>query len=113
MPPRFAPVGAAARALHLVPEDAIEAALPPGAGPWATGAGFGAKLGETLLLPGPDGTVGAALLGHGTDTARRRTRFGHARAVATLPGGGMGVAGRSRCGCRRDRPWLAAGAVPL
>ena len=93
MPPRFAAAGAAARALHLVPEDGLEAALPPGAGPWALAAGFKAKLGETLLLPGPDGTVGAALLGHGTDTARRRTRFGHARAVATLPGGAWALHG--------------------
>ena len=93
MPPRFAAAGAAARALHLVPEDGLEAALPPGAGPWALAAGFKAKLGETLLLPGPDGTVAAALLGHGTDTARRRTRFGHARAVATLPGGAWALHG--------------------
>ena len=87
MPPRFAPADAPARTLHLVPEDGIEAALPPAVGPWVRAAGFKGKLGETLLLPGPDGAVGAALLGHGSESARRRTRFGHARAVATLPGG--------------------------
>ncbi len=87
MPPRFTPADAPARTLHLVPEDGIEAALPPGVGPWVRAAGFKGKLGETLLLPGPDGAVGAALLGHGSESARRRTRFGHARAVATLPGG--------------------------
>ena len=95
MPARFAPPDAPAHALHLVPEDGMEAALPPGVAPWARAAGFKARLGETLLLPGPDGTVAGALLGHGTDSARRRTRFGHARAVATLPGGAWALHGDS------------------
>jgi leucyl aminopeptidase len=93
MSPRFAPAEAPARALHLVPEQGMEAALPPGAAPWAKAAGFKGKLGETLLLPGPDGTPNAVLLGHGTETTRRRTRFGHARAVATLPGGAWALQG--------------------
>ena len=93
MPPRFAPADSTARTLHLVPEDGMEAALPLGAVSWAKAAGFKAKLGETLLLPGPDGSIAAALLGHGTDAARRRTRFGHARAVATLPGGAWALQG--------------------
>ncbi|MGQ0564030.1 MAG: leucyl aminopeptidase family protein [Gemmobacter sp.] len=93
MPPVFAPVDAAARALHLVPEDGMEAALPPGVAPWARAAGFKAKLGEVLLLPGAEGGVAGALLGHGTQVSRRRTRFGHARAVAALPGGPWALQG--------------------
>ena len=93
MPPRFAPDNAPARSLHLVPEEGMEAALPQGSAEWALAAGFKGKLGETLLLPGPDGTVSAALMGHGTETSRRRARFGHARAVASLPGGAWALQG--------------------
>ncbi len=93
MPPRFASDDAPARPLHLVPEGQVEEALPPGIAPWVHGAGFKGKLGETLLLPGPDGAPGAAVIGHGTEVTRRRMRFGHARAVASLPGGAWTLQG--------------------
>ena len=96
MTPRFAPPDAGARPLILVDEDGTEAriaTLSPRAAAWAKGAGFRAGLGETLLLPGTGGVPEAALLGNGSPAARRRTRFGHARAVATLPGGAWALTG--------------------
>ena len=95
MPPRFAAADAPARPLHLMPEEGMEATMPPGVLPWAKAARFKAKLGEVLLLPGPDGGVAAALLGHGTETARRRARFGHALGVAALPGGNWVLQGEA------------------
>jgi leucyl aminopeptidase len=43
-------------------------------------------LGELRLLPGPGGVSGA-VVGLGTEKARRRTRFGLAKAFAALPAG--------------------------
>ena len=40
MPPRFAPADMHSLALHLVPEDGMETALPPGVAPWARASGF-------------------------------------------------------------------------
>ena len=53
---------------------------------WLRATGFEAGLGDLRLLPGPNGVAGA-VAGLGTDTARRRSRFGLARAIAALPGG--------------------------
>ncbi len=60
---------------------------------WLRGSGFEAGLGEVRLLPGPDGSVCAAVLGFGTARARARQRFGAAKAVASLPAGAWRVVG--------------------
>jgi leucyl aminopeptidase len=54
---------------------------------WLTATGFEARLGEVQLLPGPAGKVAGAVAGFGTDQARRRLRFGLAKAVTGLPAG--------------------------
>lgn len=80
---------AAALPLHVVGPDALPAwlaALPETWRGWLTATGFAAGLGETCLLPGPDGQPIAAVAGLGSDTARRRIRFGLAKAAANLPG---------------------------
>ena len=80
---------AAALPLHVVAPDALPAwleALPDAWRGWLIATGFAAGLGETCLLPGPDGQPAAAVTGLGTDTARRRIRFGLAKAAASLPG---------------------------
>jgi leucyl aminopeptidase len=86
--PTFAD-SAAALPLHVVAPDALPAwldALPDAWRGWLIATGFAAGLGETCLLPGPDGQPAAAVTGLGTDTARRRIRFGLAKAAASLPG---------------------------
>lgn len=90
MLPGFAPVSAAARPLFVVTSDdlpAWRAAQPGHWQAWLHSTGFAATLGETCLLPGTDGTVTAAVVGHGTASARARQRFGLARAAAHLPAG--------------------------
>ena len=87
-PPTFADA-ATALPLHVVAPDALPAwldTLPEAWRGWLTATGFTAGLGETCLLPGADGQPAAAVTGLGTDTARRRVRFGLAKAAAALPG---------------------------
>ena len=86
----FADRSPATRSLHVLrPEDM--AAFLAGAGAtwagWLTATGFEAGLGELRLLPGKDGGVAGAVAGYGSAQARRRLRFGLAKAVAGLPGG--------------------------
>ncbi len=87
MTPAFAPPDAPSLPLHVVTSEGLGAflAASPQAG-WLRAAGFEAGLGELVLLPGPDGIAGA-VAGLGTDKARRRSRFGLARALAALPAG--------------------------
>lgn len=54
---------------------------------WVAAMGFGAGLGETLCLPGPEGAVAAALVGWGTAAARARERFSLGGAGQRLPPG--------------------------
>jgi leucyl aminopeptidase len=96
MTPGFAPASATARALHVVgPDDlaAWKAGQPAQWGAWLDSAGFEAGLGEVRLLPGLDGAVAAAIVGHGTAKARTRVRFGLAKARAALPAGDWRLAG--------------------
>lgn len=87
MSPAFAPPDAPSLPLHIVTAEGLDGflAASPNAG-WLRAAGFEAGLGELVLLPGPDGISGA-VAGLGTDKARRRSRFGLARAFAALPAG--------------------------
>ena len=93
--PAFADSAADALPLHVVsPEglDALKARLG-GAGAWLDATGFKADPGELRLLPAPDGGVLGAVAGHGTEKARRRLRFGLAKAVAGLPAGAWRLQG--------------------
>ena len=96
MTPAFADPAADARTLHVVSPDALAdwlAAAPAHWREWLVASGFEAGLGETRLLPAPDGTVAAAVAGFGSDKARRRQRFGLARAAAALPAGNWRIEG--------------------
>ncbi|MES2816335.1 MAG: leucyl aminopeptidase family protein [Pseudomonadota bacterium] len=93
----FADPSAAARPFHVLRPEDVEAYL---AGPgqawaaWLTATGFEAGLGEVRLLPGPDGSVAGAVAGYGTAQARRRLRFGLAKAIAGLPQGDWRLEGQ-------------------
>ena len=55
-----------ARLVHAIAKGALDSAsLPPAALAWANANGFDGGSGEVLLVPGDDGSVGAALLGLG------------------------------------------------
>ena len=92
----FAPQDATSKPIHPVAADELATFLA-GAGadfaPWLHATGFAAALGETCLIPGADGQVVAAVLGLGTAVARKRQRFGAAKAVAILPAGDWHLAG--------------------
>ena len=94
--PRLDPPDARALSLHVVAADALadwSAGQPARTSAWIAASGFKAGLGETLLLPGEDGTVAAGVVGHGSAQDRRRTRFGLARAATALPAGPWRLAG--------------------
>jgi len=110
----FADTAAATRSVHVVrPEDL--AAFLGGTGAawsgWLTATGFEAGLGELRLLPGADGGVAGAVVGYGTAQARRRLRFGLARAVAGLPAGHWRLEGDLSLAERTEAAlaWLLAG----
>ena len=88
MPPMFADPQAPSRPLHVVAPEALDLWLDGLDAPvaaWLRDAGFKAGLGEVALIPG-EGVAGA-VIGLGTAQARRRQRFGLAKAVAVLPAG--------------------------
>lgn len=96
MTPAFADTTAPSRALHVVPVDDLSAWLatqPDAWQTWLAGQPFEAALGETRLLPGPDGAIIAAVVGFGTAKSRARTRFGLARVWAALPAGNWHLVG--------------------
>lgn len=97
MLPCFVPAGSAALPLHAVDTQglpALAASLPEAGRRFLEGAGFAAKQGETLLLPGEGGVTGA-VVGLG---ARTSLRAAFAAAATTLPEGGTwrlaGLAGK-------------------
>jgi leucyl aminopeptidase len=100
--------------LYVLRPEGVEAFL---AGPGAAWAGwlrasrFEAALGEARLLPGPDGAVVAAVAGLGTPAARRRQRFGLAKAVAQLPAGDWALHGDLTAEERTEAAlaWMLAG----
>ena len=84
----FAEPSPDAKPLHVLrPEELPLFLSGPGANwaNWLQATGFEAALGEVRLLPGPDGSIAGAVAGYGTTQARRRLRFGLAKAVASLP----------------------------
>lgn len=111
-PPRFAAKGSPARKLiPLAPGDLADylkkAPAPEAA--WVRAAGFKAKRGELLLLPGAKG-VEAALLGLGTEESARRARFGLVPPLGKLPPGAWKLTGNLPRAARREFAlgWLLA-----
>lgn len=110
----FADPSAATRPLHVVrPEELAAFLAGQGAGwsAWLKATGFEAALGEVRLLPGPDGSVAGAVAGYGSTQARRRLRFGLAKAVAGLPAGDWRLEGALDRGERTEAAlaWLLSG----
>ncbi len=92
----FAAASSTTRPLHVLrPEDLVGFMSGPGAiwAGWLSATGFEAGLGDLRLLPGADGGVAGAVAGFGSVQARRRQRFGLAKAVAALPAGDWTLAG--------------------
>ncbi|MCU0904381.1 MAG: leucyl aminopeptidase family protein [Tabrizicola sp.] len=93
----FAQSDLTALPLHVLrPEELAGFLAGPGA-PWAgwlRATGFEAALGEVRLLPGADGGLSGAVAGYGTAQARRRLRFGLAKALAVLPPGDWTLEGK-------------------
>lgn len=76
--------------LHVVASDGLAAWLDrqdDATRAWVGAMDFTAGLGDLLCLPGPDGALGAAVLGWGTEGTRARDRFHLARAADRLPPG--------------------------
>jgi len=85
----------AATPITLVPADGLDAALQalaPAEAAWAWANGFSGRLGQSLLLPGPDGSISGVLVGWGTAEERRRQRFGLGGFAAKAPEGTYALA---------------------
>ncbi len=110
MNPAFADPASPSRALHVVSSDDLPkwlAGQPTHWQTWLSGQNFDAALGETWLLPGPDGSIEAAVTGFGTAKSRARTRFALARALQSLPAGNWHLEG-ALTQAQRDEAALAA-----
>jgi leucyl aminopeptidase len=110
----FADASPAAKPLHVLrPEELPSFLSGPGASwaSWLTATGFEAGLGELRLLPAPGGGVAGAVAGYGSTQARRRLRFGLAKAVAGLPGGDWRLVGALDSGEKTEAAlaWLLSG----
>jgi leucyl aminopeptidase len=110
----LSPAGSPALPLHVLRPDELADFLT-GSGAafagWLQATGFDASLGEVRALPGPDGKAVGAVVGYGTDQARRRQRFGLAKAVAQLPQGDWALTGNLSLAERTEATlgWLLAG----
>ncbi|MEM9394041.1 MAG: leucyl aminopeptidase family protein [Pseudomonadota bacterium] len=94
--PTFADPAAQALPVHVLTKDALEAWVSEAPAAWQTlvvEQGFKAKLGQSLLLPGPDGATEAVLAGYGTQSARARKRFALAAVAARLSVGVYKIVG--------------------
>jgi leucyl aminopeptidase len=110
----FASAGGQTRPLHVLRAEDLATFLDGEGAVWATwlrGSGFEAGLGDSRLLPEPDGTVAAAVIGLGSPQARRRQRFGLAKAVAGLPAGDWVLTGELTRAEKTEAAlaWLLAG----
>jgi leucyl aminopeptidase len=110
----FAESSDTAKPLYVLrPEDMAMFRTGPGAAwtGWLAATRFEAGLGEVLLLPAPDGGIVGAIAGFGTSQARRRLRFGLAKAVAVLPAGDWELKGKLDQAERTEAAlgWLLAG----
>ena len=92
MPLTFAPADADSIPLYIVGSDALDQ-VPAQARPWAEANGFTGRAGQCLSVPGPDGSLEMALVGHGTAKIRARGRFHVASAVRGLPVATYHIAG--------------------
>ena len=95
MPLTFASPDADALDLHIIGQDGLEDFLNDQSDrvtTWIRASGFAAAIGETLLIPGPDGAPEFALGGFGTAAQRTRGRFPLAAAAASLPAGAYRLA---------------------
>ncbi|MEO1273852.1 MAG: leucyl aminopeptidase family protein [Pseudomonadota bacterium] len=76
--------------IHLVESDDLEAALSGLAAEeaaWARANRFRGKLGQSLVLPAPDGGIARVLVGWGNAGDRKRSRFDLGRFAAEAPPG--------------------------
>ncbi len=92
----FASAAAPALPLHLVPSagaEAFAASLDTTQRAWLAAMGFTGTLGQTCVLPGPDGAPAGAAFGWGDAAARARGRFHLARAAEALPEGTWRIVG--------------------
>jgi leucyl aminopeptidase len=110
----FAEPSSASRPLHVLsPGELPDFLAGPGASwaGWLKATGFEAGLGELRLLPGADGSLVGAVAGYGTPQARKRQRFGLAKAVATLPEGDWRLEGKLDRAERTEAAlaWLLSG----
>lgn len=95
-PMTFAPDGAGALPLHVVPAAEAEAwvaAQPDAPRAWLRAQGFAGRLGSLVLIPGPDGSPSGAAFGWGDAAARARGRFHLAKAAESLPEGPWRIVG--------------------
>ncbi|MHA6264798.1 leucyl aminopeptidase family protein [Arenibacterium sp. CAU 1754] len=87
---KFAAPSKTATPIHIIESVALEDWLSgqdDAVSTWVTANGFSGKLGQALLVPGPDGQVRMALVGYETAEARARGRYALAAAAAKLPEG--------------------------
>ncbi|TAG31163.1 MAG: leucyl aminopeptidase family protein [Rhodobacterales bacterium] len=103
-----------ARALYTVRAEGLADFLAgPGAqwADWLTATRFEAGLGDARALPDASGAVVAGVVGLGTAQARRRGRFGIAKAVGSLPTGDWVLTGDMTDAERAEAAlgWLLAG----
>ncbi|MGR3805929.1 leucyl aminopeptidase family protein [Marinibacterium profundimaris] len=95
MPLTFAAPETDALPLHILAQDGLDDFLKDQSDrvtAWVRASGFAAGIGETLLIPGADGTPELALGGFGTAAQRARGRFPLAAVAASLPSGAYRLA---------------------
>ena len=95
MQPQFAATTATARPVHFVTTETLpdwRGAQPQIVQNWLLASGYEAALGDLRLLMDATGAVTGAVIGLGTDMARKRLRFGIAKAVPGLPAGAWSLA---------------------
>ncbi|MGR3796160.1 leucyl aminopeptidase family protein [Vannielia sp. SX4] len=90
--PKFAPANGAACPVWAVGPEGLES-LSAEAARWAESTGFKAGAGETCLVPGEGGALGAVLLGLGSEASRDRRRFATGGLPGALPEGTYTLAG--------------------
>ncbi|KIC40434.1 cytochrome C oxidase subunit II [Ruegeria sp. ANG-R] len=91
----FAPAHDPSLPLHVLEQSDLEDWLADQPSPvraWVTASSFSGALGQTLLVPGPDGAPEFALAGYGSAAKRARKRFPLAAAAENLPKGAYRIA---------------------
>ncbi|MDK3020310.1 leucyl aminopeptidase family protein [Pseudodonghicola flavimaris] len=114
MTPAFAAPGTPALPLHVIEGSALDSWLDTQEAPvrgWVVANGFTGARGQTLLVPGPEGTPAMALVGYATPAERARHRFLLAGAAQALPAGTYRIAsGLSGAALATEAfGWLIAG----